>query len=99
MPKKPDWGYWQNMPHAQAWQLVAISLDISPREGGRADIERFRISLGFQEVLKTHFEDRLEVAVAHIQARTLTANVNAYYAHRDVRLSHFATWAKGLGWT
>jgi hypothetical protein len=43
MLKKPDWHYWRNMPRAELWQAIAISMDICPKQSmAHASYNQFR---------------------------------------------------------
>jgi hypothetical protein len=98
---KPNWEYWTNMPAAPCWELVAISLNVCPKQRGNVALyDRFQLALGMREFERTarEFHDRLEIAVAHIRSGTLSANINGQYAYCDVPTGDFATWAQERGW-
>lgn len=97
MLRTPDWEYWRNMPQMQLWQLVAVSLNVCPKQDQSfADYDVFVRHADRQ--LRRKFADRLDIAVEHVRAKILPANINAGYRHCDVKLLEFVRWAQDRGW-
>ena len=75
------------MPQAELWQLVAVSLNVCPKQDKTfADYDVFlRHAQYADRKVRRRFVDRLEVAVEHVRVNTLPANINASYPYVTLR--------------
>lgn len=88
-----DWDMWRDMPTAELWEAVALSLGNSP----------VPISNGSASYYDADYSKRLRIAKEHQSARPGSAlqlvggpmGTN----HAKVSLSAFRAWALSLGWT
>lgn len=104
MPEKPDWTYWQQMPRAEVWQAVAISMDLCPKQGSPiADYSEFRQRINLYRkgavTALRQFQDRLDIAFAHIAGDILPRDLSYRGTEHDrVSLSGFVGWAIDRSW-
>lgn len=87
-----DWDLWRNMPTAEIWEAVALSLGNSP----------ITSSNGSASYYDDDYSKRLRIAKEHLSAKPGSAlqlvggpmGTN----HAKVNLSAFRAWAVSLGW-
>lgn len=98
-PKYPNWPVWLNVPKWAAWEAVALSLNIEPREtltnrdawmGGSSD---------FPHDEGPDFDDRLEVLRRNMSTFELVTINMGRPDYCEIRPGEFVAFAKKLGWT
>ena len=82
-PDQADWEIWSRMETAKLWQVVSLTLGLSP------DCDPALIK--WPEV----FEQRLRIAVNAVLTNVLAAERTAETRNSVVRLRQFAAWAVG----
>lgn len=99
--KDVDWDFWQNMPHAMAWQACALSLNIDPDSmkhsgsGWMAGPGRgpfFEPSSFPSKDVADQFDKRLRLLSARITKFHLHS-INQARSRCEIYLSEFAAWA------
>jgi hypothetical protein len=98
-----DWTLWSQMPKAELWEAVALSLNFQP---GHWDMTFPRgISLHYTDfVFSTDYSTRLKVAQAHMSAEGTLKPLNLYVGvlndpRAEVSLPAFHSWANSMKWT
>ena len=92
-----DWDYWEQMPSAQLWQAVALSLDWEPDSVIPLTSQ---VSFDFlRQRSPKIFQSRLDLAEkCLLRGEIPTAQREASTPHSEVDLKPFATWAASIGW-
>ena len=93
-----NWNLWQDIPQAEIWEWVALSLNIEPKNLRGLDFRP--IGGGPFDDCPAEFQGRLTKAVAHIEAGTLAVKRPGYSSWQDiVEKNIFVTWASNeLKW-
>jgi hypothetical protein len=97
-----DWTLWSQMPKAELWEAVALSLNFQP---GHWDLTFPRgISIYYTDfVFSADYSTRLKVAQAHMSAEGPLKPLNLYVGvlndpRADVSLPQFHSWASSMKW-
>lgn len=98
--RQPRWTKWRLMPEVEAWQAVALSLDIEPEK------LKYRLNawMGGGEnnfIEGNEFNDRLAVLQANLSNKeyfptTPKFNIGIFPDRQRVRLNEFAAWAMSV---
>jgi len=95
--RRANWDVWANVPGVKAWEAVALSLDIEPKnlkllDHGWMGVEHFPHNEGKE------FEDRLEVLRRNISFFNLRSVVMGDPDQCEIFIEDFARWALSLSW-
>lgn len=102
---RAKWSLWAQMPKAELWQAVALSIDRSPGEWGYGCRSAGRFNETYaREDFGTGFWDRMRIAQASLSAsgplRAFHLSVGIHRNPRaEVSLPEFGSWAESKGWT
>lgn len=94
--KHADWAFWNQMPNAELWECVCLSLDYEPRSTSFNSVASYKVDTGYRdiwprlEIAKTHAELRIQ---PFAPLRTLGGTAMWRFS-----IPAFITWAKGMGW-
>jgi hypothetical protein len=97
--RNPKWHVWAHVPKVEAWEAIALSLNIEPGavkhhpQGWMAD------SANLMHLEGDDFKDRLEVLRRNLSSFNLVSIIMGSPDHCEIRPSEFAAWARGLGWS
>lgn len=99
IPRAANWTKWRLIPHAQLWQLVALSLNIDPDHVLQKSDGWLNGRLLNRE--GREFADRLDVAKANCPHAPGLECVDRFFHLADdanVRLAGFGRFARSVGW-
>ena len=98
-----NWKKWSLIPHAKIWEIVALSLDIEPRQVNVKFADWTAASIAgkprfyeFQE-----FMDRLDVLIANVEKNTLLSRTgygDGFPETWELCISNVGIWAESVGW-
>ena len=93
--ERADWDRWADIPVAEVWEAVALSLDYEPDK--LPGIDWHPISGDVFEDCPSEFRRRLAIAERNVESRALpTVSATKAYRTDRVLLAAFADWATSL---